>query len=147
MLQSNQSFVPGQEIHYNGWVLQMNGTPRPGDAATIQPTNTANLNANAGNARALLALRDAKIIDEGKLVDGYANLTAQIGVRVQSANFSSEVSQTIASNLAEQKSKVSAVNLDEEAARLLQFQQAYQASAKILQVAQRMMDTVLQELR
>jgi flagellar hook-associated protein 1 FlgK len=45
-----------------------------------------------------------------------------------------------------QKAKVSSVNLDEEAARLMQFQQAYQASAKILQVAQRVIDTMLQEL-
>ncbi|MFN9708077.1 MAG: flagellar basal body rod C-terminal domain-containing protein, partial [Burkholderiales bacterium] len=36
------------------------------------------------------------------------------------------------------------VNLDEEAARLIQFQQSYQASAKVLQIAQSLMDTILQ---
>ena len=38
----------------------------------------------------------------------------------------------------------SGVNLDEEAARLIQFQQSYQAAAKMLQVAQSLFDTLLQ---
>jgi flagellar hook-associated protein 1 FlgK len=38
------------------------------------------------------------------------------------------------------------VNLDEEAARLIQFQQGYQAAAKVLQVAQSIFDTMLQTL-
>jgi flagellar hook-associated protein 1 FlgK len=65
---------------------------------------------------------------------------------VQSVQFSLDASQSIAANMSAQKAKVSSVNLDEEAARLMQFQQAYQASAKILQVAQRVIDTMLQEL-
>jgi flagellar hook-associated protein 1 FlgK len=36
------------------------------------------------------------------------------------------------------------VNLDEEAARLIQFQQSYQAAAKVLQVAQSVFDILLQ---
>jgi flagellar hook-associated protein 1 FlgK len=91
-------------------------------------------------------LRDAKLIDGGRLTEAYATSVSQIGLSVQSVQFSLEASQSIASNIRSQKSKVSSVNLDEEAARLMQFQQAYQASAKILQVAQRVMDTMLQEL-
>ena len=101
----------------------------------------------SGNAKALLDLRDAKLLDGGRLTDAYATAVAQIGLRVQSVQFSADASQSIAANMRAQKSNVSSVNLDEEAARLMQFQQAYQASAKILQVAQRVMDTLLQELR
>jgi flagellar hook-associated protein FlgK len=101
---------------------------------------------NSGNAKALLDLRDAKLIDGGRLTEAYATSVSQIGLRVQSVQFSLEASQSIASSMSAQKAKVSSVNLDEEAARLMQFQQAYQASAKILQVAQRVMDTMLQEL-
>ena len=100
----------------------------------------------SGNAKALLDLRDKKLIDGGRLTDAYATAVAQIGLRVQSAQFSLDASQSIAANMSEQKARVSSVNLDEEAARLMQFQQAYQASAKILQIAQRVMDTMLQEL-
>lgn len=102
--------------------------------------------ANSGNAKALLDLRDAKLLDRGRLTDAYATAVSQIGLRVQSAQFSLDASQSIAANMSAQKAKMSSVNLDEEAARLMQFQQAYQASAKILQVAQRVMDTMLQEL-
>ena len=101
---------------------------------------------NSGNAKALMDLRDAKLIDGGRLTEAYATSVSQIGLRVQSVQFSLEASQSIAASMSAQKAKVSSVNLDEEAARLMQFQQAYQASAKILQVAQRVMDTMLQEL-
>jgi flagellar hook-associated protein 1 FlgK len=101
---------------------------------------------NSGNAKALMDLRDAKLIDGGRLTEAYATSVSQIGLRVQSVQFSLEASQSIASSMSVQKAKASSVNLDEEAARLMQFQQAYQASAKILQVAQRVMDTMLQDL-
>ena len=101
---------------------------------------------NSGNAKALLDIRDAKLLDGGRLTEAYATAVSQIGLRVQSVQFSLEASQSIAANMSAQKAKVSSVNLDEEAARLMQFQQAYQASAKILQVAQRVIDTMLQEL-
>jgi flagellar hook-associated protein 1 FlgK len=42
------------------------------------------------------------------------------------------------------RDKVSGVNLDEEAADLIRFQQAYQAAAKILQVSSQLFDSVLQ---
>ena len=53
-------------------------------------------------------------------------------------------SETIAKNLEADRTAVSGVNLDEEAAKLLQYQQSYQASAKMLQVAQSIFDSVLQ---
>jgi flagellar hook-associated protein 1 len=73
-------------------------------------------------------------------------LMAQIGVRGQGADFAAEVSTTIAANLERDRTSVSGVNLDEEAAKLLQFQQAYQASAKMMQVAQGIFDSLLQTI-
>ena len=54
--------------------------------------------------------------------------------------------QSIASNAAADQAALAGVNLDEEAARMLQFQQAYQASAKLLQVSQTLFDSLLQNL-
>jgi flagellar hook-associated protein 1 FlgK len=58
-----------------------------------------------------------------------------------------EISASINDKLSQQaladQSSVSGVNLDEEAARLIQFQQSYQAAAKVLQVAQSLFDTLL----
>ncbi len=49
----------------------------------------------------------------------------------------------MAKNLEMDRTAVSGVNLDEEAARLLQYQQAYQASSKVIQIAQSLFDSVL----
>ena len=141
-----RTYTTGAAIHYGGWELKLNGTPRSGDTATVAAANPAFVGRNAGNALSLENLRDALLIDGGRLTDGYASLLSQVGVCVQSAQYMVAASEAIADSMATQKSNVSAVNLDEEAVRLMQFQQAYQASAKILQVAQRVFDTMLQEL-
>ena len=52
----------------------------------------------------------------------------------------------IANNLVNDRAGVSGVNLDEEAAKLLQFQQSYQASAKMIQVAQSIFDALMQSV-
>ena len=69
---------------------------------------------------------------------------ADIGVRVQSAKMSASISATVTSQAAATVGSKTGVNLDEEAARLIQFQQSYQAAAKVLQVAQSVFDTMLQ---
>jgi flagellar hook-associated protein 1 FlgK len=130
-----------------GWSVTLQGTPKAGDTFLVQAQPTANRNLNAGNASAMMGLRDAKMFDGAALTDGYASLIAQIGIRAQSANYSAEISGSIAANLERDRTGVSGVNLDEEAAKLLQYQQAYQASAKIIQIAQSIFDTLIQTLR
>jgi flagellar hook-associated protein 1 FlgK len=141
-----QTYLPDAAINYGGWELKLNGSPRSGDTATVSAADPVFVGRNAGNALALQNLRDVMSIDGGRLTDGYASLLSQVGVTTQSAQYAVSASEVIADSLASQNSSVSSVNLDEEAARLMQFQQAYQASAKILQVAQRVFDTVLQDL-
>jgi flagellar hook-associated protein 1 FlgK len=64
-------------------------------------------------------------------------------VRVQGARTSAEMSASVASDAESLRSAKAGVNLDEEAARLIQFQQSYQAASKMLQVAQAVFDTLL----
>jgi flagellar hook-associated protein 1 FlgK len=124
----------------------LQGVPQPGDTFTVSLQPAANRNLNAGNATAMMNLRDVKLFDGGALTDGYAGLIAQVGVRAQSANYATQTSSSIATSLEAARTSVSGVNLDEEAAKLLQFQQAYQASAKMIQIAQTIFDTLLQGL-
>ena len=143
------AFVPGQAIEHNlvtpgasGWSLTLKGNANAGDSFTVAPNAYPTL--NAGNAQTMLALRDVAMFDGAALTDGYASAMSQIGVRVQSAGFAAEVSGSIAKNIEKDRTSVAGVNLDEEAAKLLQYQQAYQASAKMLQIAQSIFDTLLQ---
>jgi flagellar hook-associated protein 1 FlgK len=128
------------------WSLTLQGVPKSGDTFTVEAQPASYRNLNGGNATAMMALRDVAMFDGSALTDGYASLMSQIGIRVQSANYSAEISSSIATNLEKDRTAVSGVNLDEEAAKLLQYQQAYQASAKMIQIANSIFDTLIQSL-
>jgi flagellar hook-associated protein 1 FlgK len=143
----------GQPIQLNGWALELSGMPRSGDAVTVQK-NLFPAGDN-GNANALLALRDEAMIGQRTLASGtvvpgetatdaYASVLANLGVRVQSAKLSSDLSSGIAADAKAAVGAKTGVNLDEEAARLIQYQQSYQAAAKMLQIAQSVFDLLLQ---
>jgi flagellar hook-associated protein 1 FlgK len=128
------------------WSLTLQGSPKDGDTFTIEAQPAAYRNLNAGNASAMAGLRDAAMFDGSALTDGYASMVSQIGIRTQSANYAATVSGSIAANLETDRTGVSGVNLDEEAAKLLQFQQAYQASAKLIQASQNIFDILLKTM-
>ena len=134
-------YSPGSGIAFNGWTITLDGTPAVGD--TVRIAATANPAADNRNARALQALGDAAIVDGGKAIDRYASLIGDIGLRTQSAKSSGEMSQRIHEDAERARTAMSGVNLDEEAARLLQYQQAYQAAAKVLATANEMFRALL----
>jgi len=145
----NGSWQPGQPVpapplDINGFSLQLAGVPRSGDIVTVEPTPVTAMASNNGNAQALLALRDAALADGRTAGESWSQALADIGVRVQSARASAEISLAVAGRAELSRSAVAGVNLDEEAARLIQFQQSYQAAAKVLQVAQSLFDTLLE---
>jgi len=141
--QAGQSIPPtGTDI--NGFTLQLTGVPRNGDVLTVEPTPAASVSANNGNASQMVALRDAALAGGRPLTDAWSYAMADVGVRVQSGRSSADISAAAAGQAEQQRSSQAGVNLDEEAARLIQYQQSYQAAAKILQIAQSLFDTLLQ---
>ncbi|MFN4120686.1 flagellar hook-associated protein FlgK [Acidovorax sp.] len=147
---STGPYTPGQPINIDGWEITLQGTPNTGDTVTVGNATDAQYGdyytRNAGNANALMGLRDVKMFDNATMSDGYAGAIAQVGTRTQSATFAAELSNTIAANLERDRTAISGVNLDEEAAKLIQYQQAYQASAKMIQIAQSIFDSLIQGL-
>ena len=141
--QAGQS-IPPVGTNVNGFSLTLTGVPRNGDVLTVEPTPAASVSANNGNAAQMVALRDAALAGGRTLTDAWSYAMADVGVRVQSGRSSSEISDAAAGQAEQMRSSQAGVNLDEEAARLIQYQQSYQAAAKILQVAQQMFDTLLQ---
>ena len=147
------TWTSGQPISMNGFELNLNGVPASGDTIAVAPT--AHPETNNGNALAMVALRDETFVGRTKQVDGsiangetstdaYASTLSNIGVRVQSASTAASISAATATSADGAVSNKSGVNLDEEAGRLIQYQQGYQAAAKVLQVAQSIFDTMLQ---
>lgn len=152
------TWTPGQPIpaqngtDINGFALTLSGVPKSGDTVSVAlTTNTA---ASNGNALALAGLRDLKLVGRTQQYDGtitgganttdaYASAMADIGVRVQGADAIAQISSSLAGQAEQTRSAEVGVNLDEEAAMLIAYQQSYQAAAKVLQVAQSVFDTLL----
>jgi flagellar hook-associated protein 1 FlgK len=136
--------IPPTGTDINGFTLRLAGVPRNGDVLTVSPTPPGAVAANNGNATALLALRDTAITGGRTPTDSWSNALADIGVRVQSAQTSATISQAVAGQAETQRADKAGVNLDEEAARLIQYQQSYQAAAKVLQVAQSLFQQLIE---
>ena len=136
-----------------GFELSLNGVPREGDKIALQVSDQV-VSTNNGNAKAFVAMQSEPFLGkqlqaDGKLSRGqtvneaYASAIADIGSRVQGADYLAQVSTTVASSAEQTRSSQAGVNLDEEAAKLMQFQQGYQAAAKMLQAAQSLFDQLL----
>ena len=145
----NGSVVPWNTgdavVGANGFTLQLGGVPANGDVVTVRPTPSGAMATNNGNAASLQALRDATVVGGRTASDAWAQALSDVGVRVQSSQAASDISTSVATQAVQLNTSQSGVNLDEEAARLIQFQQSYQAAAKMLQVAQTLFDTLMQK--
>jgi flagellar hook-associated protein 1 FlgK len=78
------------------------------------------------------------------LAEGYSQLASTVGVQAASAKTRNTAQTALVEQLKTQQQAVSGVSLDEEAASLLRYQQAYQASSKLLALAGKLLDSILQ---
>ena len=139
------TFSAGQPIAHDGMALSLAGLARAGDVIHLNPTSHPA--ASNGNAVRFDSLASSLLVDGQTAADAYANAMADVGVRVQGALAAAETSGVVSSQAKAALTGQVGVNLDEEAARLLQYQQSYQAAAKMLQTAQVMFDAILSAVR
>ncbi|MBC7205191.1 MAG: flagellar hook-associated protein FlgK [Methyloversatilis sp.] len=127
-----------------GFTFQLSGIPRDGDTFTIQ-ANASGQGDNR-NLLALAALQDADTLAGGTtgFQGAYAQMVAEIGSQAREIQVNQKAQDVLLSRVTESQQSLSGVNLDEEAANLLRYQQAYQASGKMIEIASRLFDTVLQ---
>lgn len=142
------AYTAGGDISYNGWIIQINGTPAAGDVFTIS-ANTGGVGDNR-NALALAALQSTNTLANNAAGNptasyqgAYAQLVSAIGSDTQRVSNANEAQQSLLDNTVQTQQSLSGVNLDEEAANLLRFQQAYQAAARIIQTSSTLFDTIL----
>jgi flagellar hook-associated protein 1 FlgK len=81
---------------------------------------------------------------EGSYQDSYGRLIERVGTDTKVAQMDRSASEAVLRNTTAQRESVSGVNLDEEAVRLIQFQQAYQASAQVISASQTIFDALIQ---
>ncbi len=141
------TYTAGQSIGADGWSLALSGTPASGDSFSVA-ANTNGLNDNT-NALALAALANKGVLDSGNtsVVSSYANLTAQVGSAGSLATANLTTQTSLYNQALGNQQSVSGVNLNEEAANLVKFQQAYQASAQVISAAQTIFTSLITALR
>jgi len=99
---------------------------------------------NNGNAEALYALRDASMVAGQSPTDYYAGIVFRVGDASSSAKAEQSASELVLQQLKDQRASVSGVSLDEEAANMMRYQQAYSASAQVISTINQMMQDVIQ---
>lgn len=109
--------------------------------ATVGALNVGDGATLSGSALRLAGLGDQPAA--AAFQDDHGQLLARVGMQVQQARSSSDLATALAEETRSARDGASGVNLDEEAARLMQYQQSYQAAAKILQAAQTVLDSLL----
>ena len=141
-----QAYTSGQPISANGWSVTITGSPAANDQFTVGP-NT-NGGGDNGNALAMAQLQNQGVLVGGTvgLSAGYASLVGVVGTVTQQANTAQTAQQAVVNQAQQAVSSVSGVNLDEEAANMLRWQQAYAAAAKVVTTADTMFQTLLAAL-
>ena len=131
----------------------LSGRPAAGDTFTFN-YNQSGVSDNR-NALKLVDLQSkqtvgvtAGIAGSGfSFTDGYGELVERVGTLTAQARMDSEATGAILKQATDNRDSLSAVNLDEEAANLIKFEQYYNASAQIIQVARSLFDTLISTFR
>ena len=145
------AYTPGNSISFNGITFTIAGAPGNGDKFTVD----RNINgvADNRNALALGALQTANTLGKNASIVGsqstasfqsaYSQLVSEVGNTARQIEVTSKAQKTVIAQTRQAQQSVSGVNLDEEAANLLRYQQAYQASGKMIQIAGTLFQTLL----
>ena len=141
------TYTSGQPIDINGWRVQISGAPAVGDQFSIGSNASG-----TGDNRNMLAVSD--LLNSPLLENGTATLSqaiggfvGDIGVRTHEAQINRDAQTAVLDETVKSRDNAQGVNLDEEAANLLRYQQAYQAISQVIRVASSMFDALLNATR
>jgi flagellar hook-associated protein 1 FlgK len=133
-------------IQYGNWTVSLSGIPADLDEYTIQPTDEPLGDNRIAAALANLQGNRAMLASKQTVQQEYENLVNRVGAITVQAEIAKDAQQVVFDHAREGRDQISGVNLDEELADLLRYQQAYQANAQVIQVANRLFDSLLQRL-
>lgn len=141
------AYTDGDAIVINGSSVSISGAPSVGDQFTIEP----NYGASGDNSNGLLMadIQSAGLLDGGtvSINDSYGRLVAGVGAMTHQIKGSLDAQGVVLTNAEAAVSATSGVNLDEEAANLIKYQQAYQAVAQVVAVVSTMFDSLIAATR
>ena len=113
------------------------------DPSKIAASSDGNPGSN-GNLTRLLAVQKQAVAAGQNPTDFYAGLVFRVGSDVANASAERDASDLILRQLQDQRSAISGVSMDEEAANLIRYERAYQAAARVITAVNDMTDTAIQ---
>ena len=139
---AERSYVAGQPIVYQNLQVTLDDVPASGDVFSIDD-NSDGFGSNENLLR-LIDIESAKVLgNNDTLHESYLGLLNQAGTTARQAQVTQEALQVVYEQANESRDQIAGVNLDEEAANLIRFQQSYQASARMIQTANQLFDAIL----
>ncbi len=135
-------YTAGAKMAFQGIEIELTGNPANNDKFTISPGSGVG---DARNGVLLAGLQTKNILDDGHATfqASYAQMVNFVGNKTREVQIAGAAADTTVAQAQAARDSVSGVNLDEEASNLLRYQQAYQASGKVIQVASELFDTLL----
>ncbi|MBI3230599.1 MAG: flagellar hook-associated protein FlgK [Burkholderiales bacterium] len=136
-------YTAGAKISFGGINIDFTGQPGAGDTFTIAQ-NLSGVGDNR-NARLLGALQTATVLEKGTATyqGAYAEMVGLVGNKAREIQVNTDASSAFLQQAKDVEQAQAGVNLDEEAANLMRYQQAYQAAGKVMQIAGQLFDTLI----
>lgn len=133
--------------NYAGITFDVSGKSLTGDTFTL--TRNSGAVGDNGNALQLAGINSKRMLKGGAstLQTAYGQMVSDVGSRTHQADVAATAQQAVLRGADEAKQNVSGVNLDEEAANLIKYQQAYQAVAQTISIGQSLFQTLLEAVR
>lgn len=140
-------FSSNMLIDANGWQVSLAGAPQPGDVFNVE-SNVGGIGDNR-NALNLANLQNQGVLNGGNTTfqEDYSALVGFVGSKTLAAFLERDAQESLLSQAVDRKDSRVGVNLDEEAADMIRYQQAYEATARIISTVQTMFDTLLNSTR
>ena len=141
------AYADGQPVTINGVTFTINGTLANGDTFSIEE-NTGGVGDNR-NALLLSNLQNQKFMDNASASynEFYGALVADVGIATRQAQLTERSQEKLLEQAVDERDGLSGVNLDEEAANLVKYQQAYQASSQLVVTANEVFQSLLAAIR
>lgn len=140
-------YSSGMTISFGGVSFTMNGVPQNNDTFTLTK-NTSGV-ADSRNIVALGNLQTTKTLlsangqPSATFQSVYAQLVSTVGNKTREVSVNSDAQKSLVDQATQTQQSLVGVNLDEEAANLIRYQQAYQAAGKVMSIASKLFDQVL----
>ena len=138
------AYTSGQPIAANGWTVTITGAPAAGDTFTVA-SNAGGTGDNRNALATIDALTSSASLDGGtaSLSSAANGLISGMGVITQQAQSNASAQQVVNQDAVTARNNVSGVNLDEEAANMVRYQQMYQAMAQMITASNTMFKSLI----